>query len=121
MELFLPEGDGAAQIGIGRERRRATSLASGSSRTPSTYSPARTWRSSRFCGDHDWRHLRSASSPLRIQLLTLPSGAVMPLGDLRMRQAVDKGQHDAAPLLVIEQPEAALQRSRFRRGVDLLR
>src|SRR5215468_10854948 len=28
-------------------------------------------------GDHDWRHLRRVSSPLRIQLLTVPSGTPM--------------------------------------------
>src|SRR4029077_6596136 len=31
----------------------------------------------RVFGDHDWRHLRRVSSPLRIQLLTVPSGTLM--------------------------------------------
>ena len=42
------------------------------------------------------------------------------LGDLGMRQAVDKGQHNAAPLLIVEQFEAALQGARFCRSIDLV-
>jgi hypothetical protein len=37
-----------------------------------------------------------------------------------MRQAVDKGQQDAPPLFIVEQPKAPLQGSSFGRGVHFL-
>src|SRR5262249_43805507 len=42
------------------------------------------------------------------------------LGDFRMRKAVDKGQHNALPLLIVEQLEATFQGPRLRGSVDLL-
>src|SRR5215467_1556863 len=76
MELLLPKPNRTAEFDIGCERPRDL-VRFGLVEDAQHVFSGQSVQVARVFGDHDWRHLRRVSNPLRIQLLTVPSGTPM--------------------------------------------
>jgi hypothetical protein len=76
MELLFPEGHRVAQLGVGRQRDRDLACFICLEDAEHEFASERV-EFIAVVGNHHWRHLLSESNPRRIQLLTLPSGALM--------------------------------------------
>src|SRR4029077_9472708 len=76
MELLLPKRNCLAEFDIGIEGPRDLARFGLIEDAEHVFAGQRV-QVVRVFGDHDWRHLRRVSSPLRIQLLTVPSGTSM--------------------------------------------
>src|SRR6516225_12165812 len=76
MEAFFPEGDCVTQLWIGGQRS-GDLIGLVRIEAAQHVFAGEDMELFRIFGDHGSRHLRSESNPRRIQLLTLPSGALM--------------------------------------------